>query len=104
MKRYHWVRPVMVCQYLHSALPITAQFAGGAGNAFTGRTNGGHDSALITAGINVQWTATIGMYFGSAIRRWLSGVASCFFVEQEKVAGNQFGRLRFRALRIWHRL
>ena len=52
-------------EYLYSALPITAQFASGAGNAFTvvGPAEG-HDSALINAGINVQWTPTIGIYFG----------------------------------------
>jgi outer membrane autotransporter protein len=52
-------------EYLYSALPITAQFAGGAGNAFTvvGPAEG-HDSAIINAGINVQWTSTIGTYFG----------------------------------------
>jgi outer membrane autotransporter protein len=52
-------------EYLYSALPITAQFASGAGNAFTvvGPAEG-HDSALINAGINVQWTPRIGTYFG----------------------------------------
>jgi outer membrane autotransporter protein len=52
-------------EYLYSSLPITAQFAGGAGNAFTvvGPAEG-HDSALINAGINVQWTPAIGTYFG----------------------------------------
>jgi hypothetical protein len=36
---------------------VLAQFASGAGNAFTvtGPAEG-HDSALINAGINVQWT------------------------------------------------
>jgi Autotransporter beta-domain len=44
---------------------VLAQFASGAGNAFTvtGPAEG-HDSALINAGINVQWTPTIGTYFG----------------------------------------
>ena len=52
-------------EYLYSALPIDAQFASGAGSVFT--VNGpalGHDSALIDAGLNVQWTSTIGTYFG----------------------------------------
>jgi outer membrane autotransporter protein len=52
-------------EYLYSALPIEAQFASGAGRVFT--VNGpaeGHDSALISAGVNVQWTPTVGIYFG----------------------------------------
>jgi autotransporter-associated beta strand protein len=52
-------------EYLYSALPIDAQFASGAGNTFT--VNGpaeGHDSALIDAGLDIQWTPTIGTYFG----------------------------------------
>jgi outer membrane autotransporter protein len=52
-------------EYLYSALPIDAQFASGGGSIFT--VNGpalGHDSALIDAGLNVQWTPTIGTYFG----------------------------------------
>jgi outer membrane autotransporter protein len=52
-------------EYSYSALPIDAQFASGAGSIFT--VNGpaeGHDSALIDAGIDVQWTPTIGTYFG----------------------------------------
>ena len=46
-------------------LLVLAQFASGAGNAFTvvGPAEG-HDSALINAGINVQWTPRIGTYFG----------------------------------------
>ncbi len=52
-------------EYLYSALPIDAQFASGAGSTFT--VNGpaeGHDSALINAGLDVQWTPTVGTYFG----------------------------------------
>jgi outer membrane autotransporter protein len=52
-------------EYLYSALPIDAQFASGAGSVFTVRGPAlGHDSALIDAGLNVQWTPTIGTYFG----------------------------------------
>ena len=52
-------------EYFYSALPINAQFLSGAGSVFT--VNGpaeGHDSALIDAGLDVQWTPTIGTYFG----------------------------------------
>jgi outer membrane autotransporter protein len=52
-------------EYFYSALPINAQFVSGAGGVFT--VNGpaeGHDSALIDAGIDVQWTPTIGTYLG----------------------------------------
>jgi hypothetical protein len=46
-------------------VPITAQFAGGVGNAFTVvRPAEGHESVLIDAGISVQWTPTFGTYFG----------------------------------------
>jgi outer membrane autotransporter protein len=52
-------------EYLYSALPIDAQFASGAGSAFTVHGPAeGHDSALIDAGADVQWTPTIGTYFG----------------------------------------
>jgi outer membrane autotransporter protein len=52
-------------EYFYSALPIDAQFASGAGTVFT--VNGpavGHDNAVIDAGLDVQWTPTIGTYFG----------------------------------------
>ena len=52
-------------EYSYGALPIDSQFASGAGGIFT--VNGpaeGHDSALIDAGVDVQWTPTIGTYFG----------------------------------------
>jgi outer membrane autotransporter protein len=52
-------------EYLYSALAVDAQFASGAGSRFT--VNGpaeGHDSAIINAGMNVQWTPTIGTYLG----------------------------------------
>jgi outer membrane autotransporter protein len=52
-------------EYFYTALPIDARFPSGAGSIFT--VNGpavGHDSALISAGLNVQWTPTIGIYFG----------------------------------------
>jgi outer membrane autotransporter protein len=52
-------------EYLYSALPIDAQFASGAGGVFTVHGPAeGRDSALVDAGINVQWTSTIGTYFG----------------------------------------
>jgi outer membrane autotransporter protein len=52
-------------EYLYSSVPIAAQFAGGAGNAFTVVGPAvGHDSALINAGIDVQWMPTVGIYFG----------------------------------------
>ena len=57
-------------EYLYSALPIDAQFASGAGSAFT--VNGpalGHDSALIDAGLNVQWTSTIDILYNGQIGR-----------------------------------
>jgi outer membrane autotransporter protein len=52
-------------EYLYSALPISAQFASGAGSVFTvfGPAEG-HDSASVNVGVNVQWTPTIGTYFG----------------------------------------
>jgi len=52
-------------EYLYSALPVTAQFAGETGNAFTvvGPSEG-HDNLLINAGVDVKWTPTIGTYFG----------------------------------------
>ena len=44
-------------EYLYGALPIDAQFASGAGDVFTVHGPAeGHDSALIDAGVNVQWT------------------------------------------------
>ena len=46
-------------------LMVLAQFASGAGNAFTVTAPAeGHDSALINAEIDVQWTPTIGTYLG----------------------------------------
>jgi outer membrane autotransporter protein len=52
-------------EYFYSALPIEAQFASGAGSVFTVHGPAeGHDSALIDAGLDVQWTPTIGTYFG----------------------------------------
>jgi outer membrane autotransporter protein len=52
-------------EYLYSALPIDAQFGSGAGSVFTVQGPAeGHDSALIDAGVDVQWTPTIGTYFG----------------------------------------
>src|SRR5271165_164953 len=52
-------------EYFYSALPISAGFASGAGSVFTvyGPAEG-HDSAVIDAGLDVQWTQTIGTYFG----------------------------------------
>ncbi len=52
-------------EYFYSALPIDAQFVSGAGSVFTVHGPAvGHDSALINAGVDVQWTPTIGTYFG----------------------------------------
>ncbi len=52
-------------EYFYSALPIDAQFASGAGRVFTVHGPAeGHDSAVIDAGVDVQWTPTIGTYFG----------------------------------------
>jgi YVTN family beta-propeller protein/autotransporter-associated beta strand protein len=52
-------------EYFYSALPIEARFASGAGSVFTVHGPAeGHDSALIDAGLDVQWTPTIGTYFG----------------------------------------
>jgi outer membrane autotransporter protein len=52
-------------EYFYSALPIEAQFASGAGSVFTVHSPAeGHDSALFDAGVDVQWTPTIGTYFG----------------------------------------
>ena len=52
-------------EYLYSALPIDAQFVSGAASIFTvHRPALDHDSALIDAGLNVQWTQAIGIYFG----------------------------------------
>jgi outer membrane autotransporter protein len=52
-------------EYLYGALPIDAQFASGAGSVFTVHGPAlGQDSAVIDAGLDVQWTPTIGTYFG----------------------------------------
>jgi outer membrane autotransporter protein len=52
-------------EFSYRALPIDAQFASGAGGNFTVRgPELGVDSALIDAGLNVQWTTVIGTYFG----------------------------------------
>ena len=52
-------------EYLYSDLPITAQFDAGAASSFTVTgPSVGQDSAIVNAGINVQWTPTIGTYFG----------------------------------------
>jgi fibronectin-binding autotransporter adhesin len=51
-------------EFLYSALPITAQFTG-SGNRFTVTgPEEGQDSALINAGVNLQWTPKIGTYIG----------------------------------------
>jgi len=52
-------------EYAYRALPVDAQLVSGAGSVFT--VSGpelGADSALIDAGLSVQWTPTIGTYFG----------------------------------------
>jgi autotransporter-associated beta strand protein/YVTN family beta-propeller protein len=52
-------------EFSYRALPIDAQFASGAGSTLTVRgPELGVDSALIDAGLNVQWTSVIGTYFG----------------------------------------
>jgi outer membrane autotransporter protein len=52
-------------EFAYSALPIDAQFASGAGKPFTVHGPAvGHDSALIDAGIAVQWAPTISTRFG----------------------------------------
>jgi fibronectin-binding autotransporter adhesin len=50
-------------EYLYSALPITAGFAGipGPSATFTGPAEG-HDSAIISAGVSVLWTPTLTTY------------------------------------------
>jgi outer membrane autotransporter protein len=50
-------------EYRYSALPITAGFAGipGPSATFSGPAEG-HDSAVLSAGINIQWTPTISSY------------------------------------------
>jgi outer membrane autotransporter protein len=50
-------------EYKYSALPITAGFAGipGPSSTFSGPSEG-HDSAVVSAGITVQWTPTILTY------------------------------------------
>src|SRR5271165_75403 len=50
-------------EYKYSALPITAGFAGipGPSATFFG-PNEGHDSAIVSAGVSVQWTPMIATY------------------------------------------
>ncbi len=50
-------------EYKYSALPITASFAGipGPSATFLGPREG-HDSAVVSAGITVQWTPTLATY------------------------------------------
>jgi outer membrane autotransporter protein len=50
-------------EYKYSALPITAGFAGipGPSSTFSGPSEG-HDSAVVSAGISVQWTPAIATY------------------------------------------
>jgi outer membrane autotransporter protein len=50
-------------EYKYSALPITAGFSGipGPSDTFFGPSEG-HDSAIISAGVSVQWTSTIQTY------------------------------------------
>jgi fibronectin-binding autotransporter adhesin len=50
-------------EYLYSALPITAGFAGipGPTATFTGPAEG-HESAIVSAGVSVQWTPTLSTY------------------------------------------
>lgn len=50
-------------EYKYSDLPITAGFAGipGPADTFYGPSEG-HDSAIVSAGVSVQWTPTIATY------------------------------------------
>jgi outer membrane autotransporter protein len=50
-------------EYKYSDLPITAGFAGipGPSATFFGPSEG-HDSAIVSAGVSVQWTPTIEAY------------------------------------------
>jgi outer membrane autotransporter protein len=51
-------------EYSYSALPVTAQFEGGVGEFTVYGPSEGQDSALVNAGVNIQWTPSIGTYFG----------------------------------------
>jgi outer membrane autotransporter protein len=52
-------------EFLYSALQVDAQFGSEAGSVFTvGGPAEGHDSAIVNAGLNLQWTPTIGVYLG----------------------------------------
>jgi outer membrane autotransporter protein len=51
-------------EYSYSALPVTAQFGGGVGEFTVYGPSEGQDSALVDAGVNIQWTPSIGTYFG----------------------------------------
>jgi outer membrane autotransporter protein len=50
-------------EYLYSALPITAGFAGvpGPSATFSGPSEG-HDSAIVSAGVSAQWTPALTLY------------------------------------------
>jgi outer membrane autotransporter protein len=50
-------------EYKYSAIPITAGFAGipGPSATFSGPAEG-HDSAVVSAGVSIQWTPTITIY------------------------------------------
>jgi outer membrane autotransporter protein len=50
-------------EYKYSALPISAGFIGipGASDTFSGPSEG-HDSAIVSAGVSVQWTPAITTY------------------------------------------
>ena len=50
-------------EYMYSAFPVTAGFAGISGPTatFTGPTEG-HDSAIVSAGVSVLWTPTLTTY------------------------------------------
>ena len=50
-------------EYLYSALPITAGFVGVPGSTATFfGPNEGHDSAIVSTGISVQWTSGLTLY------------------------------------------
>jgi hypothetical protein len=51
------LRPAWEHEYKYSALPISAGFIGipGASETFSG-TSEGHDSAIVSAVVSVQWT------------------------------------------------
>jgi outer membrane autotransporter protein len=60
-------------EFLYSALPITAGFAGipGPSATFSGPSEG-HDSAIVSAGVSAQWTPALTVYvnYDGQLGRW----------------------------------